>query len=152
MVHAFVGGKVSGFDVQSHFLVSIAERHAARGQPVHLFHAEHVVVFRVVKDMLVHLYLIDNVGRHAQAVLQFFESGQEDFLDDLQVAEVAARQIVHNEYNLLGQCLDFIAFGTRQFEYVRVFLVRHDARPRGAVVRQLDETEVLRVEQAGIES
>ena len=63
-------------------------------------------------------------------------------LDDLQVAEVAARQIVHNEYNLLGQCLDFIAFGTRQFEYVRVFLVRHDARPRGAVVRQLDETEV----------
>ena len=135
VVHVFVGCKVSGFDVQSHFLVSIAERHAARGQPVHFFHAEHVVVFRVVKDMLVHLYLIDNVGRHAQAVLQFLECREEYFLDDLQVAEVAARQIVHDEYDLLGQCLDFIALGTRQLEHVRVFLVRHDTRPRGAVVR-----------------
>ncbi len=94
MVHAFVGGKVSGFDVQSHFLVSIAET-ACRPSPAgSLFHAEHVVVFRVVKDMLVHLYLIDNVGRHAQAVLQFFESGQEDFLDDLQVAAPHGRLFI----------------------------------------------------------
>ena len=116
----------TGFDVESHLLVGIAEGHAIGGKAVHFLYGEHWVVHRVVEDMFVHLYLINNIGCHLQTVLQFAEGREEDFLDDLQVAEVAAGQVVHDEGHLLGQRLEFVALRTDEFEHVGVLLVGHD--------------------------
>ena len=52
----------------------------------------------------------------------------------------------------MWKALELVALGTYQLEYVWVLLVRHDARTGGTLLRQLDETEVLTVEHAGIES
>ena len=79
----FVVGKMARLDIQSYFLVSIAEGHSLSGQTVYLFDTEHVEVTVVIEDVFVHLDAVDDVGRHAQAVLQFFESGEEDLFDDL---------------------------------------------------------------------
>ena len=68
----------------------------------------------------------------------------------MQVTEVARRQVVHNHHDLLGQGLELVALGTYQFEDIGVFLVRHDAGPRGTFIGQLHESEILAVEQAGI--
>ena len=151
VVDVLAWGEAAGFDVQTHFLVGIAERHALTGKAVHFLHRENRVVYLVVQYMLVHLHLVDDVGRHDEAVLQLVECRQEGLFDDLQVAEIAARQVVHNQRDGLRQCLQLVAFGTGQFKHVWVFLVRHDARAGGAVVGQFHETEVLAVEHAGVE-
>ena len=151
VVDFLFGNELPGLDVEPDLLVGIAERHALAGQAVHLLYGEHQVVARVVEDVLVHLEPCDDVGGHLQALSQLLESGEEDFLDDLQVAEIAARQVVHNERNLLRQSLKLVALGASQLEDIRVLLVRHDAGAGCALLRQLDETEVLAVEEAGIE-
>ena len=122
----FVSLERACLDVESYFLVGIAERHAVGGETVHFLYGEHRVVHRIVEDMFVHLYLINNVSGHLQTVLQFAEGREENFLDDLQVAEVAAGQVVHDEGHLLGQRLEFVALRTDEFEHVGVLLVGHD--------------------------
>ena len=148
----FIGTKSASLNVKTNFLVGIAEGHAFRRKAVHLLNAEHRVVHRIVENVLANLYLINYIGCHLQAVLQFVESRQEDLLDDLQVTEIAHGQVVHDERHLLWQCLQLVAFGTNQFKDIRILLVRHDATARGAFLGQLDKREVLRVKQAGIES
>ena len=130
VVDVLVGRELSGFDVESHLLVGIAEGHAAGGEAVDLLDREHRVVHRVVEYMLVHLYLIDDVGRHLQAVLQLVEGRQEHLFYNLQVAEVAHGQVVLDERYLVGQALQLVRLGTDQFEDVGVLLVRHDRRAR----------------------
>ena len=147
----FLRHKLSGLDVEPNLLVGIAERHSFGSQTVDFLDGEHQVVAWVVEDVLVHLEPSDDVGGHLQAFSQFLESGQEDLLDDLKVAEIATRQVVHDERNLLRQSLELVAFGASQLEDVGILLVRHDAGTGCALLRQLDETEVLAVEEAGIE-
>ena len=50
--------------------------------------------------MLVHLHLVDDVGSHLQTVLQLVEGREEYFLDNLEIAEIAYWQVVHDEHNL----------------------------------------------------
>ena len=102
--------------------------------------------------MLVHLHLVDDVGSHLQTVLQLVEGREEHFLDNLEIAEIAYWQVVHDEHYLLWKALELVALGANQLEYVWILLVWHDARTGGALLRQLHETEVLAVEHAGIES
>ena len=151
MVDFLAGLEPTGLDVHAHLLVSIAEGHALGCQAVHLFDAEHQVVAGVREDVLVHLHAADDVGGHRQAVAQLLEGGQEDLLQNLQVAEIAAGQVVHYQGYLLGQGLQFVALGTCQFEDVGVLLMGHDAGARGALLRQADKAEVLAIEEAGIE-
>ena len=101
--------------------------------------------------MLIDLYLINNVGRHLQAVLQFAKGRQEDLLDDLQVAEVAHGEVVHDERHLLRQRLELVALGADEFKHIGVLLVRHNAGACRTLLGKLHEREVLRVEQAGVE-
>ena len=89
---------------------------------------------------------------HAQAIFQLIESREKYLFDDLQIPEVARRQIVGDEGYLVRKSLYFIAFGPCKFEYVGIFLMRHDARSGGVSIGQFDESEVLGVEQASIES
>ena len=135
VVDFLFGNELPGLDVEPDLLVGIAERHPLAGQAVHLLYGEHQVVARVVEDVLVHLELCDDVGGHLQALSQLLESGEEDLLDDLQVAEVAAGQVVHNERNLLRQSLKLVALGASQLEDIRVLLVRHDAGAGRALLR-----------------
>ncbi len=100
--------------------------------------------------MLVDLDASDDVGGHGQAVAQFLETGQEHLLDNLQVAEVSAGQVVHDEHDLLRECLYLVALGACELKHVGVLLVGHDAGARGALVGELHEGEVLTVEQAGV--
>ena len=151
VVYLLVSMERTRLDVQSYLLISIAERHTVGGQTVHFFHREDRVVELVVEDMLVHLHLVDDIGRHLQTVLQFIEGRQEYLLDDLQVAEVAHWQVVHDEHDLLGQSLQLITLCANQFEDIGVLLMGHDTATRGAFLRQFHEREVLRVEQTGVE-
>ena len=152
VVHFLAMREVAGFNVEPYLLVSVAERHALACQAVNFFYTEDKQVFIVVKDMLVHLDFIHDIGGHLQTVFQFLEGRQEDFLDDLQVAKIARRQVVGNHHDLLGQRLELVALGTRQFKDIGILLVRHDAGTGSAVVGKLDKAEVLAVEHAGIES
>ena len=105
MVDISVSLKRASLNIKSYLLIGIAEGHAVGGEAVHFLYGEHRVVHRIVEDMFVHLYLINNVSGHLQTVLQFAEGREENFLDDLQVAEVAYGQVVHDEGDLLGQRL-----------------------------------------------
>ena len=152
VMHLLAVWEVSGFNVQSHFLISIPERHTFTCQAVHFFHTENKQVFVIVEDMFVHLYFIHDIGSHLQTVFQFLESRQKDFLNNLQIPEIAGRQIIGNHHNLLWQWLQFIALGTRQFKDIRVLLMGHNAGTCRAIIRQLHETEVLTVEHTSIKS
>lgn len=151
VVHFLAGGEAAGLDVETHLLVGVAEGHAFAGQAVDFLDAEDERIAVVVEDVFVHLDRVHDVGGHLQAVFQLLEGRQEDFLDDLQVAEVARGQVVGNHHDLLGQRLDLVALGAGQLEDVGVLLVGHDAGAGGTLVGQLDEAEVLAVEQAGVE-
>ena len=135
-----------------HLLIGITERYAVGCQTVNLLDAEHWVVHRIVEDMLVHFYLVDDIGCHLQTVFQFAKGWQKDFLDDLQVAEVAHGQVIHDERHLLRQRLELVALGTDELEDIGILLVGHDRRACGTLFRQLHKREVLRVEQTGIKS
>lgn len=111
VVDILVWLEFSSLDFQSHFLVSVAEWHSVGGKLVYFLYREHWVVTRIVEDMLVHFHLIDDVGCHLEAVFQLVESWQEHFLDNLEVAEVAHWQIVHDEHNLLRETLQLVALG-----------------------------------------
>jgi hypothetical protein len=56
--------------------------------------------------MLVHLHLVDDVGSHLQTVLQLVEGREEYFLDNLEIAEIAYWQVVHDEHYLLWKALE----------------------------------------------
>ncbi len=144
--------EVTSLNLQTYGLVGITEWHSVGCQTVHFLYGEHEVVARVVENMLVHFHLIDDIGCHLQAVFQLTEGRKEYFLDDLKITEIAYWQVVHDEHHLLWKALELVALGTNQFEYIWILLVRHDAGTRGALLRQLDEAEVLTVEHAGIES
>ena len=141
----------TSLDVESHLLIGIAEGHPVGSQAIHLFDREHRVVHRIVENVLIDLYLINNVGRHLQTVLQFAKGWQEDLLDDLQVAEVAHGEVVHDERYLLRQRLEFVALGADKFKHIGILLVGHDAGARRTLLGEFHEREVLRVEQAGVE-
>lgn len=101
--------------------------------------------------MVVYLHAADDVGAHFQAGDELVKGRKEHFLDFLQVAEVAARQVVHHQRNLLWQGLQLVAAGADELKHVGVLLVRHNAGAGRTFVGQLDKSEVLRVEQAGVE-
>ena len=101
--------------------------------------------------MLVHLYALDDVGSHGETVLQFGKGRQEHLLDNLKVAEIACRQIVHYELNLCWQTLQLVGLGAYQLKYVGVFLVWHDRGTGGAFLWQFHKGKVLTVEHAGVE-
>lgn len=75
VVHFLAGGEAAGLDVETHLLVSIAERHALARQAVDFLHAEDERVAVVVEDVVVHLDFVHDVGGHLQAVLQLLEGG-----------------------------------------------------------------------------
>ena len=151
MCHALGRGELACFDVESHFLVCIAERHTISCQTVDLFDREHQVVTRIVEDVLVDRDMFEHESHHAQAVLQLVEGWQEHLLDDLKVAEIARWQIVHYEHDLLWHSLNLVALGTCELKHIRILLVRHDARARGKCVVELDEAEVLARIHASVE-
>ena len=98
--------------------------------------------------MLVHRHLVYDVGSHLQAVFQLVERREEHLLDDLQVAEIAHGQVVHDEHDLLRQALKLVALGPDELKHVGVLLVGHYRRAGGTLLGQLHEGEVLTVEQA----
>ena len=75
VVHLLMRRKTSGFDVEPHLLVGVAEGHALARQAVDFLHAEDERVAVVVEDVVVHLDFVHDVGGHLQAVLQFLEGG-----------------------------------------------------------------------------
>ena len=150
VMDVLVGMEVPSLNFQANLLVGIAKRCAGEHALVYFFHAEHQVIPVVVQNVLIYLHLAHDVGCHVQTIVQFSEGRQEDFLYDLQVAEVAAGQIVHQEQNLLGHGLNLVTLGANQLKHVWVLLVRHDAASGGTLGRQLHEAEVLRVVQAGV--
>ena len=151
VVYFFLGREFSCLYVEANLLVSIAERHTFASQTVDLFDGEHEVVAGIIENVLVDFEPGDDVGRHLEALAQFLESRQEDFLDDLQVTEVTAGQVVHDECYLLWQSLQLVTLGASQLEDIGVLLVGHDAGACGTLLWQLNEPEVLTVVETGIE-
>ena len=60
--------------------------------------------------MLVHLHLVDDVGSHLQTVLPTRPEGREEgaLPDNLEIAEIAYWQVVHDEHYLLWKTLELI--------------------------------------------
>ena len=152
MVYFFCMREFSSFNIQANLLICITKRHTFTCQTIHFFHAKNKEVFIIVKDMLVDLYFIHDVSCHLQTVFQFLKSRQENFFYNLQITEIAGRQIIRNHHDLLGKRLQFIAFSTCQFKDIGILLMRHNAGPRGTVIRQFHETKVLAIKHASIKS
>ena len=152
VMHLFLRSEFSSLDVESHLLVGIAERHTGSGKAINLFHREHKVVAAVVENVFVHLDFRHHSVHHVNYVVNLVESRQKLLFCELQIAEVARRQIVGNQRHLHGQRLQFIAFGTSKLKHVGVLFMRHNRRAGGVFVGQLDEPKVLRIKHAGIKS
>ena len=95
--------------------------------------------------MLVHLHLAHHGVDHRENSLDFIERRQEILLGELQVAEIAHRQIVGDHCDLEWQRLQTVATCARQFKHIGIFLVRHNRRAGGELVGEFDEREVLRI-------
>ena len=151
VVHLLHWGELASLDVESHLLIGITERHASGCEAVNLLHAEHEVVARIVEDMLVHLHLAHHGVDHRENSLDFIERRQEILLGELQVAEIAHRQIVGDHCDLEWQRLQTVATCARQFKHIGIFLVRHNRRAGGELVGEFDEREVLRIKHTCVE-
>ena len=127
VVNVLVRGEIARLNVESHLLVSIAERHTLACQAVYLLDGENRVVHRIVENILPNLHTIDNICGHFQAVTQFLKGWEEHLFYYLKVAEIATRQIVLYECDLRRKSLQLIALGTDELENVRILLVRHNA-------------------------
>ena len=152
MVYFFSMREFTCFNIQTNLLICITERHTFTCQTIYLFHAKNKEVFVIIKNMFIYLYFIHDIGCHLQTVFQFLKSRKENFFDNLQITEIARRQIIRNHHDLLGKRLQFITFSTCQFKDIGILLMRHNAGPRGTVIRQLNETEVLTVKHTGVKS
>lgn len=102
VIDCLVGLELSGLNLQSNLLVSISEGDACHYAAVYLFNAKHQRISLVVEDMLVHLQLSQHMGGHTQAIFQLVESGEEQFLDYLQISKIARWEVVADERDLLG--------------------------------------------------
>ena len=94
--------KTASLYLQSNLFVCIAERCAFQHSAVYFLYTEHRVVTGIVKYMLINLHTLYYICCHIKAVFQFAEGREKQFLDNLQVAEIPARQIIHNKHNLCG--------------------------------------------------
>ena len=130
--------------------VGIPERYAGLYQVVDLLHAERQLVLRVAHHIGDYLHPPDGIFNNVEAVVQFLEDREEDLLQDLHVAEVAAREIAGDEADGVRHALELVAVCPHQLEHIRILLVRHDAGACGQRVRQVDEAEVLAGEQAAV--
>ena len=81
--------------------------------------------------MLFHADVAEQERRHRQAASQIGNRREEHFLEQLQVAVVAQRQVRRHHRDLVGQSLKQVALAPDQFPDVGILLVRHDARPGG---------------------
>ena len=64
-------------------------------------------------------------GNEDKALKMDLEHRQKRLLDYLQVAEIAARQVVGDEGYLCRERLYFVALGAGEFKHIGVFLVWH---------------------------
>ena len=71
------------------YILVRGERHAFAGKTVDLFYTEHIVVDRIVENVLVDFHSVDDVCCHLEAILEIVERRKEDFLDNLKIAEIA---------------------------------------------------------------
>lgn len=122
VTYSFLRCEPSGFNLEAHLFVGIAEGYACKNQPVYLFHTEDERIFIVGQNGFVYLYLLHHQGNHTQTVFQFVECRQEHLLDNLKIAEVTRRQVVADKRDLLRQRLNLIAFGPRELEHIRILL------------------------------
>lgn len=81
--------------------------------------------------VLFNLQVFEHVNCHMNAAPQFGDGWEKHFFEQLQVAVVSARQVGRHHCDLVRKSLDQVAFAPDQFPYVRIFLVRHDARSGG---------------------
>ena len=95
--------ELTGFNREPHLFVGVAERNTFQNESVDFLYREHQAVAWIFQNMLVDAYLVHDLGSHLKAVFQFLEGWEEDFFDNLQVAEVAGWQVVHDHHDLLGQ-------------------------------------------------
>ncbi|MPN34906.1 hypothetical protein SDC9_182400 [bioreactor metagenome] len=94
-------GKLTGLNIQANFLICVTKRHSFARQAVHLFHAKDKQVTIIIQNVFVDFDFIHNVSSHSQTVLQLIKSREEDFLNNLQIAEITRWQVIGNHHNLL---------------------------------------------------
>ena len=70
------------------------------------------------------------------------EGREEDILQELEFAVVAVRHVAAEHADLVLCCHDPVTVASHDLPYVRVLLVRHDARAGGKLVREFYEAVI----------
>ena len=87
---------------------------------------------------------------HREGAFDFGCRREQDVLEQLHVAVVADGKVRREQGDLVRYGLQAVTASAHDLEDVGVLLVGHDARPRGEVVGQRYEAEVLAHEQADV--
>ena len=132
----------SFIDLDTYGPVSVAERHSVKGAAVNLLYCKEIVVYRSVEDSCLYDYVLEHVVCHHQALMHELKGREEDVLQELELAVVAVRHVAAEHADLVLCGHDPVAVAPHDFPYVRILLMRHDARSGGKLVRELDEAVI----------
>src|SRR5574344_112382 len=132
--------------------VCFSERDAGECPAVDFLHGEEIGVKRAFENMFVYFDVAEHVVSHSDAVVHKLERGEENVLEQLIVTAVAMWHVAaqHGNFVLAGE--DAVAFPAYNLPYVRILLVRHDARTGGQAVRKVYKAEILAHVHAAVRS
>ena len=128
--------------LNSNFPVSVAEGFSLEGPAVDLFDREDIIVQGLIQDTLPDLDVPEHIVGHSEAAVGQLQGGEEDVLEELEIAVVTVLEIAAEHGNGVFRRHDPDALPAHDFPYVRILLVGHDAGTRSQFVRETDEAEV----------
>ena len=143
--------ELAPLDSLADLTVGVTERHTALHEVVHLLDRKGQAVARILHKGLLNLHILNGIGRNVQAIVHLIEKRKILLLEQLHIPEIAGRQIGGDQTQRILYAADTVAMGANQLEDVRILLVRHNARTRSHLVRQMYESEILARIEAAVE-
>ena len=143
--------ELAPLDSLADLTVGVTERHTALHEVVHLLDRKGQAVARILHKGLLNLHILNGIGRDVQAIVHLIEKRKILLLEQLHIPEIAGRQIGGDQTQRILYAADTVAMGANQLEDVRILLVRHNARTRSHLVRQMYESEILARIEAAVE-
>ena len=83
-------------------------------------------IARVVDDVGAHLHVVEHESGHLETSAYLSRGGEDDILEELEVAVVAEGEVGREEGDLVGKALQSVTLAAHYLEDVGVLLVGHD--------------------------
>ena len=135
-VGSILHGMADGF-------VGFTEGGAREDEAVDILDREEVVVAGIVKNIATDTDMLQHEIADLQTAGNLAKGGEENILEELEVALVAEGEVGGHKGNLVREALQTVALGAHNLKDVGILLVRHDAAARSELVREGDKGEVL---------